>query len=163
MRTPILVAVALTVAATFDARAGDARAGGTANVILPNPQLVGSRLDLVGCAKPDCLELWQKRPDLLEPVYPAQLRLDIARVTDAPKPRNCVRGLLAIYDEATTLAVVQAAVNEQYGKWAMAENATSRVKLWRVEPNGPNGLVVQLRASDEGLMLIYLPMGGPCR
>jgi hypothetical protein len=159
MRIAILVvAFGIPVAASLDARAGDA-----ANVVLPNPRLIGSKLESVGCARPDCLELWRRTPQLGDQVYPTQLRLDIAAMSDAGTSRKCVRGLLAIYDEATDLALLQSVVDGQYAKWATADNGKSPVKLWRVEPEGPNGLVVQLRISEEGLMLIYQPIGGPCR
>jgi hypothetical protein len=46
----------------------------------------------------------------------------------------CPLGLAAIYEKSVSLNDLRAAIDEQYGKWALATNSDSPVKLWRVEP-----------------------------
>jgi len=65
-----------------------------------------------------------------------------------------VIGLTAFYDQPTSMDDLQAAVDERYGKWAMASFRTGPVRLWRVEPEK---FVIQLSVAASGMVqLIYL-------
>lgn len=53
-----------------------------------------------------------------------------------------------MYDKSVSLQEVKAAIDQRYGKWALAENdnASVPVKLWRVEPEK---FAIQLAAADK--------------
>jgi hypothetical protein len=81
-------------------------------------------------------------------VYPWQVRLDFNQ--------PAIIGLIALYDQPTTIDDVEAAVDERYGKWAVAEfkSPLSHLRGWRVEPEK---FVIQLAANRDGMVqLIYL-------
>jgi len=62
-------------------------------------------------------------------------------------------GLIALYDQPTTIADVDAAVNERYGKWAVPE-FKGPMWGWRVTPEK---FVIQLTTNSDGMaQLIYL-------
>jgi hypothetical protein len=107
-------------------------------VILPNPKLIG-------CSTSGCPPVL---PDGTDPrvVYPWQVSLDYTN--------GSVIGLVALYDEPTSINDVQAAVNERYGQWALANFRTGPARLWRVEPEH---LAIQLSQPESGMVrLIYL-------
>jgi hypothetical protein len=68
-----------------------------------------------------------------------------------------VIGLIALYDQPTTMDDLQAAVDERYGKFAMAQFRTGPARLWRVEPEKTT---IQLSVAGTGMVqLIYLTFG----
>lgn len=91
------------------------------HIVLPNPKLLG-------CKSSECSQLWQRDPSANSTIYPRQVVVDI--FGDDP----CTLGLQAIYEKSVRLKDLEASIDELYGKWALASNATSPVKLWRVEP-----------------------------
>jgi len=107
-------------------------------VILPNPKLIG-------CSPSSCPPVL---PAVTDPrvVNPWQVSLDYTS--------GSVIGLVALYDEPVSIDDVQAAVNERYGSWALADFRTGPARLWRVEPEH---LAIQLSQTDSGMVrLIYL-------
>jgi hypothetical protein len=107
-------------------------------VILPNPKLIR-------CSTSSCPPVL---PDGADPraVYPWQVSLDYTN--------GSVIGLIALYDQPTSIDDVQAAVNERYGQWALPNFRTGPARLWRVEPEH---LAIQLSQPDSGMVrLIYL-------
>lgn len=116
------------------------QAGRAAHIVLPNSTLVG-------CRTSNC---YQVLPDPVadeNAVYPWQVRLDFNQ--------SAIIGLIALYDQPTTIDNVQAAIDERYGKWAMADFRTGPVRLWRVEP--PKKFAINLAVNDDGMVqLIYL-------
>ena len=90
------------------------------HIVLPNPKLLG-------CRASACSQLW---PEDASPnaVYPRQVIVDI--FGDAP----CTLGLAALYEKSVSMEDLKAEIDKQYGQWALPDNATLPVKLWRVEP-----------------------------
>jgi len=112
-------------------------------IVLPNPALLG-------CKTGNCTQVLPDEDAGPDAVYPWQVLVDF---TDGK-----VIGLIAYYDQPTTIDDVQAAVDERYGKWAEADFRTGAVRIWRVEP--PQKFVIQLGRSGGGMaQLIYLTYG----
>lgn len=79
-------------------------------------------------------------------MYPKQLIIDFK----GGRPY----GLTAIYDKAAPTGAIKAALNKDYGKWAVPRLDSPPVTMWRVEPEK---LVIQLGTTDDGMpQLIYL-------
>ncbi len=79
-------------------------------------------------------------------VYPWQVLVDFNG--------SQVIGLIAFYDQPTTMDDIQAAVDERYGKWANASFRTGPARLWRIEPDKT---AIQLSVAGSGMVqLIYL-------
>jgi hypothetical protein len=117
--------------------------GRGAHIVLPNESLIG-------CKVPSCYQVLPDASSDARAVYPWQVRLDFNQPT--------IMGLIALYDQPTTIDDVQAALDERYGKWALADFRTGPVRLWRIEP--PNKFVIQLAVNDDGMVqLIYLSYG----
>ena len=113
------------------------------HVVLPNAYLVG-------CKAPSCYQVLPDASSDPSAVYPWQVRLDFNQ--------PAIIGLIALYDQPTSMDDVQAAVDARYGKWAMADFRTGPVRLWRVEP--PEKFVINLSVNDDGMaQLIYLSYG----
>lgn len=55
-------------------------------------------------------------------------------IVDLYGDNPCPLGLQAIYEKSVSFDDLKASIDEPYGKWALSSNATSAVKLWRVEP-----------------------------
>src|SRR5215472_8181996 len=89
------------------------------HVVLPNPKLLR-------CKSNDCFQLWSESPPDANAVFPKQLIIDMNQ--------NCLYGMTALYDKSVPLDDVKAAIDEQYGKWALAQFANTSIKIWRVEP-----------------------------
>jgi hypothetical protein len=79
------------------------------------------------CTPGNISGLWQDETLGSTTVYPVQLLFDHV---DA---RGCPQGIVALYDKTVSLEDIQAALNDDYGRWAKANNAGLPVKLWRVE------------------------------
>ena len=110
-------------------------------VILPNPKLIG-------CSTSGCPPVLSDGKDP-RAVYPWQVLLDYTN--------GSVIGLIALYDEPTSMDDLQAAVDERYQQWAVANFRKGPVRLWRV---GPEHIVIQLSQADTGMVkLIYLTIG----
>jgi hypothetical protein len=90
-------------------------------IVLPNSRLLG-------CKSADCSRLWESRSSSDDTIYPRQVTVDI--FGDDP----CPLGLVAIYEKSVSLNDLKAAIDEQYGRWALPSGADSPMKLWRVEP-----------------------------
>ena len=100
-------------------------------LVLPNPKLLR-------CQSADCSQLWLETPTEPSAIFPKQLSIDI-------RP-NCLYGMTATYDKSVSLDDVKAAIDERYGKWALAEFANSPIKLWRVESEK---FAIQLHVADK--------------
>jgi hypothetical protein len=110
------------------------------HIVLPNPALMG-------CKTGSCTQVLPDKIADPDAVYPWQVLVDFTN--------GKVIGLIAFYDQPTTIDDVQAAVDEHYGQWAMADFRTGPVRLWRVEP--PQKFVIQLGTAGSGMVqLIYL-------
>jgi hypothetical protein len=113
--------------------------GRGAHIVLPNDSLIG-------CKTPDCYQVLPDASSDPGAVYPWQVRLDFNQ--------PAIIGMTALYDQPTTIDEVQAAVDERYGKWAMANFRTGPVRLWRVESEK---FAIQLAVNDNGMaQLIYI-------
>ncbi len=102
-------------------------------IVLPNSKLLG-------CRSSGCFQLWQDEPAQADAIYPRQVIIDIFGND------RCPRGILALYEKSVSTEEIKAALDERYGKWALADFATSPVKLWRVEPEK---FVIQLAITDD--------------
>ena len=111
----VIVAIALILGAASYARVEQKHSG---QIVLPNSKLLA-------CRASACSQLWLD--DSPNPIYPRQVLVDI--FGDGP----CPLGLQAIYEKSVSLDDLKASIDEQYGKWALASNSSSPVKLWRVE------------------------------
>ena len=100
-------------------------------IVLPNPHLLR-------CKSSDCFQLWLERPAEPNAVFPKQLVIDMNQ--------NCLYGMTVLYDKSIPLDDVKAAIDERYGKWAVAGLANSRGKIWRVEPEK---FAIQLSIADK--------------
>jgi hypothetical protein len=60
---------------------------------------------------------------------------------------GCPRGIVAVYDKSVSMDDLKTSIDERYGKWGRADNATLPVKLWRVEPQK---FAIQLAVTNEG-------------
>jgi hypothetical protein len=121
-------------------------------VVLPNP-------NLLRCRSSDCSQLWSENPDA-DAVLPTQIRVDVVH--------NCVYGFTAVYDKSVSMDALEAAIDERYKKWALAEFTNSQARLWRVESEK---LVIQLSTGNKKdekkgfawagtKMVMFLPIGG---
>lgn len=88
-------------------------------LLLPHPKLLR-------CKSADCFQLWSESPTETNAVFPKQLIIDMNQ--------DCLYGMTALYDKSIRLEDVKAAIDERYGKWALAQFVNSPMKLWRVEP-----------------------------
>lgn len=104
------------------------------HVALPNP-------DLLGCTSFGCSQLWLDESGQADAIYPVNISVDISAAD------TCPRGIVALYDKSVSTADIQAALDQRYGKWAQVGNATSTLKLWRVEPAK---FAIQLATIGEG-------------
>ncbi len=111
-------------------------------VVLPN-------LALAGCKTGSCSQVLPDKAADPDATYPWQVMVDING--------GEVIGLIALYDQPTTMDDLQAAVDERYGKFAMAQFRTGPARLWRVEPENT---AIQLSVAGSGMVqLIYLTFG----
>jgi hypothetical protein len=116
----ILVTV-LVVMATMGAKSsGQIDHENGIDLVLPNSQLLL-------CKSSTCSQLWEDKPAKVDAIYPRQLIVDIFG------DGKCPRGIMALYEKSVSIDQLKASIDSRYGKWALADNATSRVKLWRVE------------------------------
>jgi hypothetical protein len=103
--------------------------------------------------------LWSDNPET-DAVFPTQIIVDINH--------NCIYGFTALYDKSVSLDAVEAAIDERYKKWALADFVKSPLRLWRVEPEK---LAIQLSVADKKdekrniaeagtKQVIFLPFGG---
>jgi hypothetical protein len=115
-------------------------AGRGAHLVLPNDSLIG-------CKTPSCYQVLPHASSDAGPIYPWQVRLDFNQ--------PAVIGLIALYDQPTTIDDVQAAIDQRYGKWALTGFRTGPVRLWRIDP--PHKFVINLSTNSDGMVqLIYL-------
>jgi hypothetical protein len=125
--------------ANAQVRANPASPGRGAHIVLPDASLIG-------CKTFSCYQVLPDASSDPGAVYPWQVRLDFNH--------PAIVGLTALYDQPTTIDDVQAAIDERYGKWAMAHFRTGPVRLWRVESEK---FAIQLAVNDNGMaQLIYL-------
>lgn len=100
-------------------------------LVLPNPKLLR-------CNSVDCFQLWLETPTEPNAIFPKQLSIDMKQ--------NCLYGMTATYENAVSIEDVKAAIDQRYGKWAVAQFANSSIKLWRVESEK---FAIQLRVADK--------------
>lgn len=91
------------------------------HVVLPNSRLLG-------CRSSGCSQLWQSNSAEVNAIYPRQV------IVDFFGSDHCPLGVEALYEKSVSVDELKTSIDEQYGKWALADNATLPVKLWRVEP-----------------------------
>jgi hypothetical protein len=144
-----LAAAVLTLALAQSQTSKEQNGG---RLVLPNP-------NLLRCRSSDCSQLWSDNPET-DAVFPTQIIVDINH--------NCIYGFTALYDKSVSLDAVEAAIDERYKKWALADFVKSPLRLWRVEPEK---LAIQLSVADKKdekrniaeagtKQVIFLPFGG---
>jgi hypothetical protein len=117
--------------------------GRVTHIVLPNESLIG-------CKAPSCYQVLPDASSDVSAVYPWQVILDFNQ--------PAIIGLIALYDQPTTIDDVQAALDEHYEKWALADFRKGPVRLWRVDP--PEKFAIQLATNGDGMVqLIYLSYG----
>jgi hypothetical protein len=129
----ILVLMIAAMVTTGVTSCGRAKHENASRIVLPNPKLLG-------CRSSACLQLWQGNPPQANAIYPRQVTIDIFGND------RCPRGILALYEKSVSTDEIKAALDQRYGKWALADFATSPVKLWRVEPEK---FAIQLAVTDD--------------
>jgi len=77
----------------------------SARVILPNPHLLR-------CKATDCLQLWSRRPEEQNAIFPTQVIVDMNQ--------DCLYGMTATYDKSMSVETLKALVDAEYGNWAVA-------------------------------------------
>lgn len=82
--------------------------------------------------------LWLETPTEPNAIFPKQLSIDVKQ--------DCLYGMTATYDKSVSLDDVKAAIDQRYGKWALAQFVKSSIKLWRVEPEK---FAIQLSEADK--------------
>lgn len=98
------------------------------------------------CSSPRCAVVWPDKPSGASAIYPQQVIIDFENTS--------VRGMTVLYDKSVPIDEIGSTIDGRYGKWALATNATSPVKLWRVEPEK---FAIQLGTEDNGMKhVIYL-------
>lgn len=130
---PVIVFFAATIFMTGLASSGRAKHENGTRIVLPNPKLLG-------CRSSSCFQLWQDNSAELDAIYPRQVTIDIFG------DGSCPRGITALYEESVSTEDIKAALDQRFGKWAKADNATLPVKLWRVEPEK---FAIQLAVTDD--------------
>jgi hypothetical protein len=126
----ILVAMMLAMSLTSQ---GQVKPGTSKRVILPNPKLLK-------CVSSDCSQLWQDKAPDANDIRPKQVVVDLLR------DDYCPTGVMAHYDKSVSIDDLKAAIDERYGKWAMAHFTSGPVMLWRVESEK---FVISLSTSDK--------------
>ena len=119
---------------------GQVRRENGRQVILPNSKLIG-------CSSPGCSQLWLINPPDANAIYPKQVSIDLRD--------SCPTGIVARYDKSVSIQEIKAAIDQRYGKWALAENDDTSVlvKLWRVEPEK---FAIQLAVVDKDMEAMTL-------
>ncbi len=74
-----------------------------------------------------CAQLWRDKVPDANDIYPKQVVVDL--FDNSP----CPLGVMARYDKSVSMDDLKAAIDEHYGQWALANNDTAPVKLWRVK------------------------------
>lgn len=100
-------------------------------IVLPNPRLLR-------CNSSDCYQMWLEKTFEANGVFPKQFSVDMNG--------NCLYGMTALYDKSVPIEDITAAIDEQYGKWAIPEFEKLPLKLWRVEPEK---FAIQLSTADK--------------
>src|SRR5690242_6768087 len=103
-----------------------------------NKRLVLLNPKLLRCKSSDCFQLWVEGPHEENAMFPKQTRIDMNR--------DCLYGMTAVYDKSVPLDQVKAAIDERYGKWALAQFVNSPVRLWRVESES---VAISLTVADK--------------
>jgi len=122
-------------------------------IVLPNPRLLR-------CNYSDCYQMWLEKTFGANGVFPKQFSVDMNG--------NCLYGMTALYDKSVPIEDITAAIDEQYGKWAISEPEKLPLKLWRVEPEK---FAIQLstaskqdekrKIADAGTkQVLYIAFGG---
>src|SRR5882672_1927321 len=129
----ILVLMVSAIVTTGVISRGRAKYENGSRIVLPKSKLLG-------CRSSGCFQLWQDNPAQANAIYPRQVTIDIFGND------KCPRGILALYEKSVSTDEIKAALDQSYGKWALADFATSPVKLWRVEPEK---FAIQLAITDD--------------
>jgi hypothetical protein len=146
----IIVAVVLLLGLANCQTAKEER---STHLALPNP-------GLLKCVASDCSQLWLEKSAEANVIFPKQVTVDMNQ--------SCLYGVSALYDKSVPVDYIKAAIDERYGKWALAGFANSSLKLWRVEPDK---FAIQLSVAGKGeekrnvaeagtIRVIYLAFGG---
>jgi hypothetical protein len=136
-RTPAVIAIAISLISWTGATQQSSR-----HVVLPNQTLLA-------CRSTNCSQVWLDGFTTSEGIFPVELTIDI----DNTSGRG-VKGLMAVYDKSVSFDDLKSSIDQRYGKWTTALSDTSKVKLWRVEPEK---FSIQLSADDDGAKhVIYM-------
>lgn len=124
----VIAAVALMLGLAY-CQPAKVETGG--RLVLPNPKLLR-------CGSSDCFTLWLDGSTGANAIFPKQVIIDM--------DQNCLYGFTVLYDRSIAVADVRAAIDEHYGKWAVAGFENSAKGLWRVEPDK---FAIQLSVTDK--------------
>ena len=111
----VLIAVMTTMSCAPRATSHPENGG---HIVLPNEKLMS-------CKSANCSQLWSDAGP--NDIYPRQVMVDFFGGTGSA---SCVRGLKAIYEKSVSIDDLNAAIDQRYGKWNVADMPA----LWRVEP-----------------------------
>jgi len=100
-------------------------------IILPN-------LKLLRCKSAECYQLWSEQLAHANAVFPKQLIFD--------SDQGCPYGITAICEKSVVLDDLNAAIDDQYGKWKVSGFEKPQHRLWRVEPEK---FAIQLAVLDK--------------
>jgi hypothetical protein len=149
MKRIILAALLMLVLANWQA----AKEENGSRLVLPNAKLLR-------CKSSDCFQLWSAKPAEASAVFPKQVIIDM--------DQGCLYGMTALYDKSILADDVKAAIDERYGKWAVAGLEHSQLGLWRVEAESFTIQLSVANKKDEKMNIaeagtkqaIYIAFGG---
>ncbi len=130
-----------------------AREESTKRIVLPNPKLLR-------CANSDCNALWLENSSDPNAVFPKQFIIDMNQ--------NCLYGFRVRYEKSVPFDDVKAAIDERYGKWAVAGLESPTGGIWRVNSEKFAIQLVVANKKDEKMgfaeagekEVFYIALGG---
>jgi hypothetical protein len=108
------------------------------HIILPDPKLIGCKASACSQVMPDPIADSHA-------VYPWKVLVDINE--------GSIIGLIALYDQSTSIDVIKASIDDRYDKWTVPDFKTGPMMIWRVEPER---FVISLTRYGNGSSVIYL-------
>jgi hypothetical protein len=111
----------------------------------PDGRVVLPNVKLTGCDSPRCSLIWPDKSSAANPAYPKHVSVDLEN--------GSIRAVKAIYDQSVTMDEIKAALDQRYGKWALAtSNPDPHLRLWRVEPEK---FAISLFDDDDGTTTLH--------
>jgi hypothetical protein len=130
-----MAAVLVTLGLTHPVSAADKP---SQHIILPDPKLIGCKVSTCSQVMPD--------PSAdSHAVYPWKVLVDINE--------GGIIGLIALYDQSTSIDVIKASIDDRYDKWTLPDFKTGPMMIWRFEPGR---FVISLSRYGNAISVIYL-------